>query len=203
MLKNVTKILKDPGSDEDTKIRALKIMSCASTIDQVENVLSLAFSEHVSNDKVTSPPSPQQLSNTPTKTPPQLLFLLWDISSSVPGATGVWAWAQAHWPQLSSTGRLPVLLPRIIGGFSTRDQLESVEDFFCEKDTSGYEAELKQGLKGIYARWRQAERDGEEVREWLERWEEEQGDPPVRIEWVEDRRGLLERGCCRFSWRLF
>ena len=91
------------------------------------------------------------------------------LSDSAKGAELVWKWFQSKWRDLcGELSREKVekeLVPGVINGFSTKEQIEDVERFFKTKEIINEDA--KTALGKIGSRPERVQRDAEEVDKWL------------------------------------
>ena len=82
----------------------------------------------------------------------------------------MWQWAKDDWDKIDEafhSDLLRMLVPVILGGLSTEDQLKDVTSFFEGRDTSLYSHILKQEVEKISARQKWAERDESDLAQWL------------------------------------
>ena len=97
------------------------------------------------------------------------IALIGCLSDGAKGAELVWKWFQLKWRALcSELSREKVekeLVPSVINGFSTKEQIEDVEKFFKTREISHQDA--KTALEKIRSRPERVQRDAEEVEKWL------------------------------------
>ena len=82
----------------------------------------------------------------------------------------MWRWAKDNWHKIDEafhSDLLRILVPIILGGLSTEDQMTDVISFFDGRDTSLYSHILKQELEKISTRQKWAERDDSDLTQWL------------------------------------
>ena len=97
--------------------------------------------------------------------------MIWCLNASAAGAEGVWRWAKKNWQKIDEafhSDLLRILVPVILGGLSTQSQLKDVKDFFDDRDTSLYNHILKQELERIEIRQKWAERDDDDLKQYLQ-----------------------------------
>ena len=83
----------------------------------------------------------------------------------------MWRWAKQSWHRIDEvfhSDLLRILVPIILGGLSTKSQLEDVKRFFSDRDTSLYSHILRQELERIEVRQRWVERDGDDLKGYLQ-----------------------------------
>ena len=83
----------------------------------------------------------------------------------------MWQWAKNNWDRIDEAFQsdlLRILVPVILGGLSTKSHLKDVENFFKSRDTSLYSHILRQELERIEVRQKWAERDGDDLKEYLQ-----------------------------------
>ncbi|GAB7359225.1 hypothetical protein MBLNU230_g5884t1 [Neophaeotheca triangularis] len=88
------------------------------------------------------------------------------------GMEAFWTWMKENWDLLKK--KMPpsfTLLGSVISmatsGFTHKDQLRDVEEFFKDKDQKGFNRNLAQSIDSIRAKQGWLERDGEDVEKWL------------------------------------
>jgi aminopeptidase 2 len=64
---------------------------------------------------------------------------------------------------------LRIILRLMIGGFSTKDQIEQVGAFFSTQDTGQYGQVLAQEIEKVEARCTWVTRDTKDVESWLQK----------------------------------
>lgn len=93
------------------------------------------------------------------------------MNTSVAGVEGIWGWARNNWGTIAEAQTpdlLRLIVPLILGGFSTEEQLAEAEAFFSQQDTKTFNQVLEQELEKIRARISWTKRDSANVRTWLE-----------------------------------
>ncbi|PWY81700.1 hypothetical protein BO94DRAFT_496063 [Aspergillus sclerotioniger CBS 115572] len=143
-----------PTSDD--RITALAALGHARDPQLVERTTSMLLSEEIRLQDI-------QVPMTTLRTHPN-------------GISGLWRWMTQNWPvvkQRLSSGL--VVLTLVIGlctsRFTTDEQREEVEFFFRKNGTEGFDKALQQSLDEVRTKTRWVERDGEDVRKWLERFQ--------------------------------
>jgi aminopeptidase 2 len=99
-----------------------------------------------------------------------IYLLLWLLGSSAAGAEELWEWTRANWGKVEEAvpaSMQAVILRLCLDGLSTESQIDNVKTFFAGCDTKAYDQALGQAMEAMGARKAWAERDGNDVREWL------------------------------------
>lgn len=136
--------------NQEDRRAALSALGYVSSPEYVKQVLDLVLSDEVEDGDVYVP--------------------LCGLRHSRAGFEEGWKWFKANCcPITFKVGEclLSDVIPPIIAGASTREQLEDIEDFFGSLDTSLYQLELEQELEKIQTKVAWVERDGASVEEWL------------------------------------
>ena len=95
---------------------------------------------------------------------------MWLLGSSAAGAEELWEWTKVHWDKVEEAvpaSMQAVILRLCLDGLSTKSQIVDVEVFFAGRDTNSYDQALGQAMEAMRARKAWAERDSNDVREWL------------------------------------
>lgn len=90
------------------------------------------------------------------------------------GMEAIWSWMKENWDLLKK--KMPpsfTLLGSVISiatsGFTHKDQLQDVEQFFKDKEQKGFDRNLAQSIDSIRAKMGWLERDGKDVEQWLKK----------------------------------
>ena len=139
--------------DADERNTALRSLGRVTSKPLIQRSLDLPLSEDVKGQDVYMPIS--------------------GLRNDREGIEMLWAWVQQNWEPLNvkcpaSLGMLGSIVQISTGGFTHEDQLKAVRKFFEGKSTKGFDRSLEQVSDGITAKARWLERDGGDVRGWLE-----------------------------------
>ncbi|KAJ8124911.1 hypothetical protein O1611_g8729 [Lasiodiplodia mahajangana] len=140
------------SSSEDEKYLALECLGRASNAELVRWVLSHAFTSSVKGQDI--------------------FLLVWLVGSSEYGALELWGWFKRSWHRIEES--IPVDLQALVlgvalDGLGTAEHLSDAKEFFACRDTKEYLKVLEQKLESLEVRARWAERDTENIKEWLTR----------------------------------
>lgn len=100
----------------------------------------------------------------------QVYVPLYGLQYSRAGVEEGWHWLKEKWPQIvQKVGEnlLKNVIPPIVGGISTREQLWDIEAFFSQRDTTAFHRELVQELEKVRTKVAWIERDTASVEAWL------------------------------------
>jgi aminopeptidase 2 len=90
------------------------------------------------------------------------------------GIEALWQWCTENWdalvvklpPGLSMLGSVVSICT---ASFTKKEQAEKVKEFYKSKSTKGFDQALAQSLDAISAKTSWIERDGEDVKTWLQK----------------------------------
>ncbi|KAI1110658.1 peptidase family M1-domain-containing protein [Nemania sp. NC0429] len=148
----VLKLYRDM-EEGDEKLLILSKLAYVSSPAYIREVLDLVLTGAVEDEDV--------------------YIALYGLGSSRAGVEEGWKWAKAKWPRIvQKMGNclLRGVIPLVVGGLSTREQLLDVEEFFAQQHTSGFLTELERELERLQIKVAWVERDSVPVRELLRGW---------------------------------
>jgi len=94
------------------------------------------------------------------------------VRSHKEGITALWQWMTENWEALEK--KLPpglTMLGSVVtictSSFTSRKQVDEINEFFSKKSTKGFNQSLAQSLDAITAKAQWIERDSEDVKTWL------------------------------------
>ena len=142
------------AKDADEKNTALRALGRAKGPKLIARAIALPLSDEVKAQDVYAP--------------------LIGMRSDAEGITALWEWMKENWltikekcpPALTMLG---TMVGRCTASFTHREHVQAVQEFFESKDKKGFEKKLEQSLDGVRAKASWLERDGEDVRGWLEK----------------------------------
>lgn len=141
------------GPTSDERNDALRSLGHAQDPALVKRTLTMPLSDQVKGQDIYLP-----------------LAALRSYPASV---EAVWEWMKANWEEL--VARLPPglsMLSTVVqlctSGFTRQEHVEEIEKFFSTKSTKGFDQSLAQSLDSIRAKAKWTQRDGEDVRKWLQ-----------------------------------
>lgn len=140
------------GKNSDERNAALRSLGRAQQPDLIQRTLAYSLSTHVKEQDVYLP--------------------LAGLRAHKEGMEAFWAWMKENWDVLKkkmppSFTLLGSTVSMATSGFTKKEQLEDVEDFFKDKSTKGFDRNLAQSFDAVRAKIGWLERDGKDVEQWL------------------------------------
>ena len=139
-----------PTADE--RNTCLRSLGRAKTPELIKRTLDMALSGEIKMQDVYMP--------------------IGGLRSHADGINARWAWMKENWATLvkalpPTMTMLSSVVTICVGGFTRTKQLEEVEQFFSDKEKTGFDMALNQALDGIKAKDSWLERDTRDVAQWL------------------------------------
>ncbi|GAP91974.2 putative aminopeptidase [Rosellinia necatrix] len=142
-------IYKNSASEEE-RICALGNLGCVVTPKLVHRVTGVLLTPEIKDQDLYLP--------------------LWCLNTSTAGVDGVWAWAKSNWAKIVASQTpelLRLIVPLVLGGFSTEAQLSDAVGFFSTQDTKTFNQVLEQELEKVRTRIAWTKRNMSSVKYWL------------------------------------
>ncbi|KAF2454849.1 peptidase family M1-domain-containing protein [Lineolata rhizophorae] len=137
----------------DERNTAIRALGRAKKPELIQRTLALPLSDEVKGQDIYLP--------------------LGGLRTHPEGIRALWAWMKDNWDLLEK--KLPpglTMLGSVVSictsSFTERSQMEDVKGFFGERKTKGFNQSLAQSLDAILAKAKWVERDGGDVKAWLE-----------------------------------
>ena len=139
--------------DADEKNTALRALGRVTKADLIERVIAMPLGGDVRNQDIYMP--------------------LLGLRSEPQGVEACWKWLSGNWDELivvcpPGLTALGTLVKMCTSDFATQEQLQMVQDFFKDKDKTGYKMALEQSYDSVRARIGWLERDRKDVEEFLQ-----------------------------------
>jgi aminopeptidase 2 len=139
-----------PTADE--RNTCLRSLGRAKTPDLIKRTLDMALSGEIKMQDVYMP--------------------IGGLRSHADGINTRWTWMKENWEMLvkalpPTMTMLSSVVTICVGGFTRKKQLQEVEEFFSDKEKTGFDMALNQALDGIKAKDLWLERDTRDVAQWL------------------------------------
>lgn len=141
------------ANTSDERNTALRAVGRAKKPELIKRTLGLPLSDEVKGQDIYLP--------------------LGGLRSHKDGISALWSWMKEHWSELEK--KLPpglTMLGSVVSictsSFTHPDQMKDIEDFFGKKSTKGFDQSLAQSLDAIRAKSKWIQRDGEDVKKWLQ-----------------------------------
>ena len=141
------------AATSDERNSALRSLGRAKSPELIQRTLDFALSKDVKGQDIYLPLSA-------LRTHPE-------------GCDALWNWVKNNWEELER--RLPPSLSMLssvvtisTSSFTHREHIADIETFFKSKSTKGFDMSLSQSLDSISAKAAWLERDGEDVKSWLQ-----------------------------------
>lgn len=94
------------------------------------------------------------------------------LRSSREGIEGLFTWMTTNWEAIykkfpKESTMISSIVAYSVGGLSTQEQLDAVQQFFGDKTKAGFDRSLAQATDSVRARVAWTERDNQDLRQWL------------------------------------
>ena len=142
------------AKDADEKNTALRSLGRAKGRKLLSRTVALPLTAEVKSQDVYAP--------------------LIGMRSDAEGINVLWEWMKENWPAIKekcppALTMLSTVVSVCTSSFTHKEHVEEIQGFFADKDRKGFEKKLEQSLDGVRAKASWLERDGEDVRAWLEK----------------------------------
>lgn len=102
-----------------------------------------------------------------------IFYLLRGVQDDAEGAQYLWDWLQENWDKAveaypAGLGMLSSILSIVLSGLTNQAQYDSVEKFFKDKSTKGFDQALSMGKDRLSSKIAWLDRDAENVQQWLQ-----------------------------------
>ena len=139
--------------DADERNTALRALGRVKSPELIKRAVSLPLSKDVKNQDIYMP--------------------LLGLRSEPQGVEAAWGWLSGNWEEIlkvcpATLTMLGTLVKLGVSEFTTEKQAEMVQDFFKDKDKTGYKMALEQSLDGIRAKVGWTNRDRKDVESFLD-----------------------------------
>lgn len=139
-------------TNADEKITALRALGRVKSPKLIKRTVALPLSKDVRSQDIYVP--------------------LWGLRSEPQGVEAAWQWLTSNWEEIlrvcpPGLTMLGTLVKLSVAEFTTEKHMQMVEDFFKDKDKTGYKMALEQSLDSIRAKLGWITRDREDVELFL------------------------------------
>lgn len=140
------------GTTSDKRNTALRAIGRAKKPELIKRTLSMPLSDEVKGQDVYLP--------------------IGSLRTHKEGIEALWQWMTENWAELEK--KLPpglTMLSSVVtistSGFTHKDRMTRIEDFFSKRSTKGFDQSLAQSLDAIRAKANWIERDSDDVKSFL------------------------------------
>ena len=141
------------SSDADKRNTALRALGRVKSPELIKRVVALPLSKDVKSQDIYMP--------------------IAGLRSDPEGVEAAWGWLTGNWSEIikicpPSLTMLSSLIKMCVSEFTTEQQMKTVQDFFKDKDKTGYKMALEQSLDNIRSKIGWTGRDRKDVESFLD-----------------------------------